>query len=209
MQPLQLVRFAARVLLTAGLAPVVGATVLLLVPGAAEAQAPPSSLGELARKEAERRKTIKDTKKLTEKDLPESARKPATPPAPTPAAAAATEGSAEAGSASAEQKPASGGATASAEQKDENHWRGRITQARESLRRNEMFRDALQTRINALGNDFNNSSNQIQQLKIAGDRQKAVEELARVTSEVELAKKQIDDVEEEARKAGVPPGWLR
>ena len=42
----------------------------------AQSQSP--SLAELARKEAERRKTVKDSKKvITNKDLPESARKPA------------------------------------------------------------------------------------------------------------------------------------
>jgi len=34
-------------------------------------------------------------------------------------------------------------------------------------------------------------------------------ELNRVKSDVERGKKQIADIEEEARKAGVPPGWLR
>ena len=34
-------------------------------------------------------------------------------------------------------------------------------------------------------------------------------ERARVKAEIVNAKKQIEDIEEEARKAGVPPGWLR
>src|SRR5450756_2400479 len=43
----------------------------------------------------------------------------------------------------------------------------------------------------------------------ADDRQKALAELERVKTEIEKLTKQIADIEEEARRAGVPPGWLR
>jgi hypothetical protein len=33
--------------------------------------------------------------------------------------------------------------------------------------------------------------------------------MARVTEEIATLKKQMADIEEEARQAGVPPGWLR
>ena len=78
------------------------------------------------------------------------------------------------------------------------------------MRRNETFLQALQTRVNALDNDFRNGAgNSAQQAKVTEDRQKALEEMERVKADVELSKKQIADIEEEARKAGVPPGWLR
>ena len=48
-----------------------------------------------------------------------------------------------------------------------------------------------------------------QRAKIADDRQKALAELARLTLDIDKANKQIADIEEEARKAGVPPGWIR
>ena len=48
-----------------------------------------------------------------------------------------------------------------------------------------------------------------QRAKIADDRQKALAELSRLTLDIDKANKQIADIEEEARKAGVPPGWLR
>jgi hypothetical protein len=38
---------------------------------------------------------------------------------------------------------------------------------------------------------------------------KALSELQRVTREIDQAKKDIGDIEEEARRANVPPGWLR
>jgi hypothetical protein len=94
-------------------------------------------------------------------------------------------------------------------QKDENYWRNRMTQAREAQRRAEAFAEALQSRINALTTDVVNRDDPYQRAKIADDRQKALAELQRVTGEIEQAKKDISDIEEEARKANVPPGWLR
>ncbi|HET7217436.1 MAG TPA: hypothetical protein VFJ02_05285 [Vicinamibacterales bacterium] len=165
---------------------------------AAAAQNPP--LAEVARKEAERRKGIKQTQKvITSKDLPESARKPAAAPTAPAAAEPAAAG---------EQKPAAA-KPAAEPAKDEKYWRDRLTQAQEGLRRNEAFAEALQTRINALAADFGGRDDPYQRAKIGEDRQKAIAELGRVKNEIEQSKKQIADIEEEARKAGVPPGWLR
>ena len=135
MEALHPSRSIARSMLAAALAG------LLICPAVATAQSQPS-LAELARQEAERRKTVKDSKKvITAKDLPESARKPASTPAATEPGAAPQ--------ATADPKPATGN-QAPAGQADETAWRSRITQAREGLRRNEVFLQALQTRANAL-----------------------------------------------------------
>ena len=37
----------------------------------------------------------------------------------------------------------------------------------------------------------------------------AIQEMEKVKADIEASKKQVADIEEEARKAGVPPGWLR
>jgi hypothetical protein len=182
-------------------------TAAVAFPLAAAAQKPP--LAEVARQEQERRKEIKTAKKmLTNKDLPASALQPAAPSAGAPAAGGAGE-AAGAGT----QKPAAPGAEAQAPpqggQKDEAYWRTRITTARENLRRSEAALEAFQSRINALTTDFVNRDDPYQRQKIGEDRQKALEELDRVRREIEGFKTQISDIEEEARKAGVPPGWLR
>jgi septal ring factor EnvC (AmiA/AmiB activator) len=93
--------------------------------------------------------------------------------------------------------------------KDETWWRQRIGQLRDSLRRNEILAEALQTRINALTNDFASRDDPHQRARIADDRQKATAELDRVRSEIELQKRKTGEIEDEARRAGVPPGWLR
>ena len=92
------------------------------------------TLAEIARKEQERRKTTTGTPKvLTNKDLPPSAQQPAAPPpSRRDLLAAATE-----------QKPAEGQKPAGEPEKDETWWKQRIVQARETLRRNESFPEAL------------------------------------------------------------------
>jgi hypothetical protein len=84
-----------------------------------------------------------------------------------------------------------------------------MDQAREDLRRNEAFGEALQTRVNALTTEYVNRDDPSQRAKIGEDRQRALAELDRVAREAEQAKKTIATIEEEARQAGVPPGWIR
>lgn len=165
---------------------------------AATAQEQPS-LVELARQEEARRKAIKGASKVySDKDVkrpPSGSEASPSPfsalPAPVPVPP---------------EKPA--GEKAEPE-KDEAWWKGRMNQAREDIRRNEAFAEALQSRINALTGDFANRDDPYQRARIADDRQKAIVELDRVKSEIDRSKKQIADIEEEARQAGVPPGWLR
>jgi hypothetical protein len=167
------------------------------------AQKPP--LAEVARKEAERRKGAKQGPKvITTKDLPESARKGA----PKPDSTHPTEGQA-AGAPAGEQKGEKKPDAIAAAQKDEAYWHGRITQAREALRRNESFLAALQSQVNGLTTDFVNRDDPYQRAQIGEQRQKVLAEMERVKADIEGAKKQIADIEEEARKAGVPPGYLR
>ena len=170
--------------------------------GAATAGAQTPSLGEVARKEADRRKETGNAGKVyTNKDLPASAQKP-----PTPAAATEAVIPLDPVAAATEQKPEP---KADGETKDEAWWKTRIASAREELRRNQMFAEALQTRINSLGRDFVSRDNPVQRARIGEDRAEALSELNRVKQDIDRGKKQIEDIEEEARKAGVPPGWLR
>lgn len=155
------------------------------------------TLGELALKEQQRRKALKAAGKvLSNADLPKVSS------APTPKALP------EAGPAKSEAE-AKGAAKPPQEERDEAWWRQRMGALREELRRNEMFAEALQTRINSLTNDFASRDDPYQRARIAEDRQKALVEMDRVKSDIDLQKKKIGDAEEEARRAGVPPGWLR
>ncbi len=162
---------------------------------AASAQEP-TSLVELARQEEARKKALKVPSKVyTDKDVQRPASEPpsafsALPPPVLPAP----------------EKPA---AQKTEPEKDEAWWKARIEQVREELRRNEAFAEALQSRINALTGDFVNRDDPYQRARVADDRQKALAELDRVKGDIERSRKQIADIEEEARQAGVPPGWIR
>ena len=168
------------------------------------------TLGEVAKKEAERRKTQPQTGKVyTNKDLPASAQKPASanPSTETPAQTPTDPVAAATGQKAEDAKAP--GDKPQGDQKDQAYWKNRMATAREELRRSEMFAEALQTRVNSLNKDFNSRDNPAQRSAIGADRTEALNELTRVKQDVERGKKQIADIEEEARKAGVPPGWVR
>ena len=81
--------------------------------------------------------------------------------------------------------------------------------AREQLERSQTFAAALQSRIDALTLDFVNRDDPAQRSVIEQNRLKALAELERVQREIASQTKAITAIEDEARKAGVPAGWLR
>ena len=177
------------------------ATALLILVAAATASA--QSLADVARKEEARRKQItKPSRVLTNKDLKPS-EAPVPPAGADQPAAAAPDGAAKGD----DKKP--GDATGDAQAKDEHSWRDRMAEARQNLEHSEMYLDALQSKINSLWADFTARDDPAQRAVIESDRKKALAEFDRVKSEVEDRKKAIADLEEDARKSGVPPGWLR
>jgi hypothetical protein len=93
--------------------------------------------------------------------------------------------------------------------KDEAYWSARMAGLQERLERDQTFAEALQNRIDALTTDFVNRDDPAQRGQIAADRQKALTELERVRKAIEQDRLAIPALEEEARRAGVPAGWLR
>jgi hypothetical protein len=184
--------------------------------GLAEAQAPP--LAEVAKAEESRRKSVqKSAKVYTNDDLRPDFTRPAPPPAAEPAAAAAPTGPDDHGAAA---QPAAPGApqagqaqpaqaAAPAQVRDQAYWGGRISQARAQLERSRTFAQALQNRVDALWIDFVNRDNPVERGVIEQDRNKALQELERVGKDIEAQTKAVAAIEEEARRANVPPGWLR
>jgi hypothetical protein len=177
------------------------ALVAVLLPLTAGAQ----SLADVARAEQARRKqqpaagkvyTNTDLKRDHTAQTPGDALPPA-PAAPETAAAEPTDPAA-----AVQDAPRQAG-------RDQAYWRGRITSAREQVERSQTFADALQTRINSLTADFVNRDDPAQRSVIEQNRLKAIAELERLQREIAAQTKAIADIEEEARKAGVPAGWLR
>ena len=165
------------------------------------------SLAEVAKKEEERRKGVPEPAKVyTNKDL--TAVPGGTPAASVPAPAA------DAGAApqAADSAPKDGDASKdkpAGQVKDQAYWAKRLKTLQEKLEREQTYVEAIQTRVNALSTDFVNRDDPIQRAGIERDRQKAMAEMDRLKKSVEDTKKGIADLEEEARRAGVPPGWLR
>jgi hypothetical protein len=191
---------------------VVLAFILLALAVPAYAQSP--TLGDVARQEQERRKAASPTGKVyRNEDLKDGGLPSAPPPADPASPGAGTSPGDAAKSSTDAQNPAAKVAStdkaADKAPKGEAEWRTLITGAREELQRNETFLEALQSRINALTTDFAARDNPVERAQIAEDRQKALEDLARVKADVDKGKKHITEIEEEARKAGVPAGWLR
>jgi hypothetical protein len=161
------------------------------------------SLGDVAKKEEERRKSVSAPAKVyTNKDLT-PVPGGSSPTAPVPAQPASPGATAPSSSADAAKLAEKGPV------KDQAYWAGRHKGLQEKLDRDQTYLAALQTRINSLTTDFVNRDDPAQRAVIERDRQKTTAELARLQQEIVKGKQAIADFEEEARKAGVPPGWLR
>jgi hypothetical protein len=202
---------------------------LLAVIGfAVQSAAAAQSLADVARKEQARRKTVKKTAPVyTNKDVRPSSGPAEAPPPAGAATAPAAEGAAPAAAgeppaagqdttAAAEGSEAEGGKADEASRTDEEQraddearWRERMREARAALERNQMFEQALESRINALWADFTARDDPAQRAAIDAERKKAIAQRDRVKAEIVAQTKAIADIEEEARRAGVPPGWLR
>jgi hypothetical protein len=192
-----------------------------------------AQLGNVAKKEAERRKTVTGGKVYTNDSLtpaPQPSSVPTASSAPSDAAAAsssdadkstadksATDKSAS--DKSATEKPAADADKAAASkqvssdpaerQKEEAKWRERMKNERDALDRAKSYADALQIKINSLNTDFVNRDDPIQRAGIAAQRDKSLAELDRLKKEIADHNKAITAIQEEARRSGVPSGWVR
>jgi len=175
---------------------------LLLAATAAGAQ----SLADVAKREEERRKSVRSPGKVYTNDSlrsepPPSVAAPAQPATPDVQPATPAE------------PPAAGGQSPAPEKtpapQTETEWRQGIATSREALSRAQIFAEALQSRVNALSTDFVNRDDPAQREVVAAERQKALTELDRVKQEIQQHQKAIAGIQEEARRAGVPAGWVR
>jgi hypothetical protein len=163
--------------------------------------APPKSLAEASQREAMRRQTAgKASKSLTNIGQPAEiplVSTPTTPPAGEPQAGAAGAAGATAAAPSAEKV------------KDEKYWRDRIVAAQDKISRDTMMVTALQSRINVLKRDSVNTDDPMKQRKVKEELQLTIDELDRTQKGIEAGKKSIVDIQDEARRLGVPAGWVR
>ena len=96
-----------------------------------------------------------------------------------------------------------------AEDRDEDYWRDRIASARDDMRRAELMAAALQNRADGLWAEFTARDDPVQRSEIGQNRNDALQELQRTEAEADRLRQEILDIQEEARRSGIPPGWLR
>jgi hypothetical protein len=170
------------------------------------------SLADVATAEAARRKTVKSAGKVyTNEDLGST---PATSPAPDSAPAGA---SASAQSATADKtagKPANAAAKPEEKKpvdptKTEKYWKDRASTIQQSLSRNKLLLEALQTQVNGMNAEFMNTDDPGQRDLLQARLQRSTGELQRVQQDIDKQTKAAADLQEEARKSGVPAGWVR
>jgi len=170
----------------------------LLAAGSLSAQ----SLGTVAKETEAKRKTVKPSGKVYTNDSLKSDPRDASTPAATPAPATPSQPDVSADDKA--KQDASG-----KQVKDEAYWRDRIKAERDALARAETFAAALQSQINGLYAEFTACQAPPQCNEVSAKRQKSIAELDRVKKEVAQHTKGIADIQEEARRAGVPAGWVR
>ena len=191
-----------------------------------------AQLGSVAKKEAERRKTAPSGKVYTNDSLspaPEPSSRPATsgsdavPPASSSSdtdksatdksdKSATDKSTAEKSAADATDKAAPAkqvSADPAERKKEEAEWRERIKNEREALDRAKSYADALQIKINSLNTDFVNRDDPVQRAAIAAERDKSLAEMDRLKKEIAEHTKKIATIQQDARQAGAPPGWVR
>ena len=151
--------------------------------------ASPQSLGEVARRERERHELEgkKSKKVYSNDDFPSFARDAMEAPNPRSVAADSKEPSAKVDEAELEKQ-----------------WRRRFAEGRARLQKAE--RDAWQTRIKTVFVGGGGISGLTSGAVVPVQMQ--VQEFVE-TDELRLARKAVDDLEEELRHAGLPPGWGR
>jgi hypothetical protein len=190
-----------------------------------------AQLGDVARKEVERRKTVKSNGKTYTNDNIKPDPAPSTAPASSGSSSSSAADKSAADKSAADKaaadkaaadksgtdkaaddktdKPAQVSADPAERKKEEAQWRERVKNERDLLERARSFAEALQSRINALNTDFVNRDDPQQRAKIAADRDKAVADLDRARKEIDEHTKAIATIQEDARRAGAPAGWVR
>lgn len=175
--------------------------------------APPAGLADASRREAVRRQLMpKATRSLSNVDLPAVPAEVVS--VQTGAGAGAGTGGGEVGA----TPPATEGATpptgekpaeGAEAKKDEQWWRDRIAKARAKLQTDQAKAVDLQAKIDGLTTQAVNRDDPAQQAKLWVDRQIALKDLEALQAQIVADQKALVDIAEDARRQGVPPGWIR
>ena len=177
--------------------------------GIAQAQ----TLGEAAKREAERRARIKETPKVfTNADLEALPSRGAAPAAARPDVVlppvAAEPSVTEPAAPAATTEGAAAALPAPRVRRDEQHWRERAKVIRDRLTRLQSDAAALDGRVKALNVEIDAASAS-ERTALAGELTQTSAALARVQEELRLIQGEWRAFENRAAEAKVPPAWIR
>ncbi len=168
------------------------------------------SLADIARKEEERRKAVKAPVKVyTIQDVQKASG--VDPTVPQPAAPALGAAAAPAGAKPPDAAAQKEAAAPPPEQgaKDEAYWRGVFASARDKLDRSNGFLSALKVQYDTLASRFAATSDAAERGALVAQMEKVQAEIDRLQQDIAQQSKDLSDLEEEARRTGVPAGWIR
>lgn len=171
------------------------------------------SLGELARKEKERRaKVAATTRPITNDHSARYTASPITTGTPMPAAPDKA-GEAQNASTPGANAGAKGGVDPDEpvdfQGRPESYWRQSFADARKKVQDLENEANVIVLRINDLQNRFYREDDGFKQQSIQRDIQKSFYEQDLNKENLAKAKDQLQSLEKEARKSGALPGWMK
>ena len=187
---------------------------LVAAPAVSRAQ----SLGEVAKREEEKQEKKKKSGKppakvkvYTEEDLKKARESESGALTVLPENGNLEAGGAAASSSDDDEVVSGEGRPAGGRRRTEAYWRGRATRAREAVDEADGKVRDLEARIAALRNDMNPVNTQDPNRLQTRDRelQEAMDGLDAARRAADAARKALADLEEEARRAGAMPGWVR
>lgn len=174
---------------------------------------PAQSLGELAAKEKRRREEEQKKNKgparvITTEDLAKVTASTATAAAPALAQDLGARRARSEAAAETESSESEGGASGPGG-RDEKTWRAQAAEAREAVRGAEQTAQSLERQIAKLFGEIQRSTDTNEILRLRAEQKDLEEELERTKQELAKARQELVAFEESARRAGVPPGWIR
>lgn len=91
----------------------------------------------------------------------------------------------------------------------EQQWRNKRAELQSTLDRDRLFVISMQTRIDGLASSLSRVQFRAEELILERQRQEALTELSRLRAAAASSAVAITTFEEQARRAGIPAGWLR
>jgi hypothetical protein len=164
------------------------------------------SLGDLAKKENERRKEIKDEKVITDEEAASYQSNPVKTNV-RDQSAAKPDSADQATTDSKKAKPESD-EPVDFEGRPESYWRKTMDDARQKVKELEDKATELTLKVNNLQNQFYREDSGFKREDIQRELQKTYYEQDKNKEDLAKAKDVLQDLDKEARKSGALPGWL-